>query len=135
MKRSFFKREEEATITYDAPVGEKGIDPFSYPPKEVIVPSGNITIYAEFKFTNNLADTSTEAVPKDVVDASVADGTGVLYETQDEMDEALSAIRKRILAYPSLEEQFDMQYNDKLNNTTTWENTVAEVKKKYPKPE
>lgn len=40
--------------------------------------------------------------------------------------------RKR--AYGAVEDQLDMQYWDKVNGTTTWEDHVATVKAKYPKP-
>lgn len=35
--------------------------------------------------------------------------------------------------YPSIQEQLDMQYWDKINNTTVWEDTIAAIKAKYPK--
>lgn len=37
--------------------------------------------------------------------------------------------------YPSLAEQLDMQYWDKINGTTTWADAIQAVKDKYPKPE
>jgi len=37
--------------------------------------------------------------------------------------------------YPSLAEQLDMQYHDKINGTTTWADAIQAVKDKYPKPE
>lgn len=36
--------------------------------------------------------------------------------------------------YPSLGEQFDMQYHDIENGTTVWKDTIAAIKAKYPKP-
>ena len=42
--------------------------------------------------------------------------------------------RDRAMAYPSLAEQMDMQYWDKINGTTTWQDAIAVVKAKYPKP-
>jgi hypothetical protein len=41
--------------------------------------------------------------------------------------------RDRALAYPSIQEQLDLQYWDKLNNTTKWEESINAVKTKYPK--
>ena len=35
--------------------------------------------------------------------------------------------------YPSREEQLDMMYWDKVNGTTTWEDTIQTIKDKYPK--
>ena len=39
----------------------------------------------------------------------------------------------RVGEYPSREDQFDMMYWDKINGTTTWEDTIQAVKDKYPK--
>jgi len=36
--------------------------------------------------------------------------------------------------YPSIQEQLDMQYWDKVNGTTNWEDAIAKVKLDNPKP-
>ncbi len=36
--------------------------------------------------------------------------------------------------YPSLKDQLDMQYWDKINSTTVWEDTITAVKDAHPKP-
>ena len=41
--------------------------------------------------------------------------------------------RDRASAYPSLQDQLDMQYWDSVNGTTTWKDKIAEVKTTYPK--
>jgi len=41
--------------------------------------------------------------------------------------------RDRSKEYPSIQEQLDMQYWDKINNTTKWEEAINAVKTKYPK--
>ena len=41
---------------------------------------------------------------------------------------------KRRAAYPSQQEQFDMQYWDQVNGTTKWKDHITAVKAKYPKP-
>ena len=41
--------------------------------------------------------------------------------------------RDRATAYPSIQEQLDMQYWDKVNGTTNWENAIAKVKLDNPK--
>jgi hypothetical protein len=38
-------------------------------------------------------------------------------------------------AYPSLQDQLDMQYHDSVDGTTTWEDAIAKVKEDNPKPE
>ena len=35
--------------------------------------------------------------------------------------------------YPSREEQFDMQFHDQVNGTTTWKDTIQAIKDRYPK--
>ena len=41
--------------------------------------------------------------------------------------------RDRAVAYPTWQEQMDMQYKDLLNGTTTWKDAVAKVKSDNPK--
>jgi len=43
--------------------------------------------------------------------------------------------RDRAEAYPSIQEQLDMQYWDKVNGTTNWEDAIAKVKSDIAKPE
>ena len=40
---------------------------------------------------------------------------------------------KRAKEYPSIQDQLDMQYWDKVNNTSTWQDKINEIKTKYPK--
>ena len=40
----------------------------------------------------------------------------------------------RAMAYPDIKDQLDMLYWDKVNGTTIWQDKIAEVKAKYPKP-
>ena len=41
--------------------------------------------------------------------------------------------RQRATVYPSIQEQLDMQYWDKVNGTTTWQDAIAKVKTDIPK--
>ena len=41
----------------------------------------------------------------------------------------------RQAAYPSWQDQLDMQYHDAVDGTTTWEDAIAKVKEDNPKPE
>ena len=41
--------------------------------------------------------------------------------------------RDRATAYPSIQDQLDMQYWDNVNGTTTWEDSIAKVKADNPK--
>ncbi len=42
--------------------------------------------------------------------------------------------RDRAKAYPSLQDQADMQFHDLANGTTTWLDAIQAVKDTYPKP-
>ena len=42
-------------------------------------------------------------------------------------------LERRIAAYPSIGDQMDMQYKDKLNGTTTWADAIAAAKTSTPK--
>ena len=41
--------------------------------------------------------------------------------------------RDRAEEYPSIQDQLDMQYWDKVNGTNTWQDVINAVKNKYPK--
>jgi len=41
---------------------------------------------------------------------------------------------QRDRVYPSIQDQLDMQYRDKVNGTTTWQDAIAKVKADTPKP-
>lgn len=41
--------------------------------------------------------------------------------------------RDRASAYPSIQEQLDMQYWDAINGTTTWQDAINAVKTAHPK--
>ncbi len=41
--------------------------------------------------------------------------------------------RDRAKAYPSIKEQLDLQYWDKVNGTDNWEQAINAVKAQYPK--
>ena len=57
------------------------------------------------------------------------------YETAGNAEEALQTIlNTRARAYPTWQDQMDMQYKDLLNDTTTWKDAVAKVKSDNPKP-
>ena len=51
----------------------------------------------------------------------------------DEQDNGYKRARQE--AYPSVDDQLDMLYWDKVNDTTTWKDAIAEVKADNPKPE
>lgn len=55
-------------------------------------------------------------------------------ENEAQAEENLQTIlNARATAYPSIQEQLDMQYWDKVNGTTNWEDAIAKVKLDNPK--
>ena len=44
-----------------------------------------------------------------------------------------SYAQKRQMEYPSVEDQLDMIYWDKVNGTNLWQEKITEIKTKYPK--
>ena len=72
-------------------------------------------------------------------------GTKVAYTAEEEAardkeEAAYATIRaaneyswKRAEAYPSIQEQLDMMWHDKQNDTTTWEDAISKVKSDNPK--
>ena len=66
---------------------------------------------------------------------SETDCTAGLKALQDAWDLEYDSYRsKRRAAFPTQEEQFDMQYWDSVNGTTTWKDAIAKVKADNPKP-
>jgi len=56
------------------------------------------------------------------------------YESAGNAEEALQIVlNTRATSYPSIQDQLDMQYWDKVNGTTTWKDAVAQVKSDNPK--
>ena len=47
--------------------------------------------------------------------------------------EANAYKEQRAKAYPSIQEQLDMQYWDGVNGTTTWADAIAAIKEGFPK--
>ena len=64
---------------------------------------------------------------------SDADIQAKLSELQAEYD-ANQYQRDRAEEYPDIGDQLDMQYHDKKDGTTTWEDAVQAVKDAHPKP-
>ena len=56
------------------------------------------------------------------------------YEDEANAEEALNTVySNRQAEYPSWQDQMDMQYHDKKDGTTTWQDAIQAVKDKYPK--
>jgi len=70
-------------------------------------------------------ENGTTPIPKADIEAKMV-------EVQAEYD-ANQYQRDRATAYPSIQEQLDLQYWDKVNGTTNWEDAIAKVKSDIPK--
>ena len=68
-------------------------------------------------------ENGTTPIPKSDIEAKMV-------EVQADYD-AKQYQRDRV--YPSIQDQLDMQYWDKVNGTTTWKDAVAQVKSDNPK--
>ena len=53
-------------------------------------------------------------------------------QVKAEMDK-IAYIRNRVSEYPSIQDQLDMIYWDRQNDTKKWDETIKAVKDKYPK--
>ena len=84
---------------------------------------------AEFKYLEE--DINTIQWLNGTTPIPVADIEAKMTELQAEYD-ANQYQRDRV--YPSIQEQLDLQYWDKVNGTTTWEDAIAKVKADTPKP-
>ena len=67
----------------------------------------------------------TTPIPKADIEAKMV-------EVQAEYD-ANQYQRDRATAYPTIQEQLDMQYWDNVNGTTNWQTAIAKVKSDIPK--
>ena len=89
-------------------------------PNAVVTVRGNDINTCEIEWHNG-----TTPIPKADIEAKMV-------EVQAEYD-ANQYQRDRATAYPTIQEQLDMQYWDKVNGTTNWEDAIAKVKSDNPK--
>jgi len=88
-----------------------------------------------------MAHANEEAIKSLYPDVLVVDADGIAFISsgvEKTVDADAVALKKvqltRAAAYPSLQEQMDMQYWDAINGTTTWKDAIAKVKSDNPKP-
>ena len=88
-----------------------------------------------------MAHANEEAIKSLYPDVLVVETDGKAYISsgvEQTVDADAVALKKvqltRAAAYPSLQEQMDMQYWDAVNGTTTWKDAIAKVKSDNPKP-
>ncbi len=80
------------------------------------------------------ADGSQDELIKDgLVPITDADLTTLREQQEQDRLDALTYAEKRATEYAALN-QFEMQFDDQVNGTTTWVDAINDIKTKYPKP-
>ena len=98
-----------------------------------------MTISKAIKAINNLAEFTYQS--EDINSIKWLNGTTpipaneILAKQQELITEYNSKQyqRDRAKEYPSIQEQLDLQYWDKVNGTNKWQDAINAVKAKYPK--
>ncbi len=62
------------------------------------------------------------------------ESTAPLADPRTEEEKKRAYKDQRRLAYPTIEEQLDMLYHDRLDKTNTWTDAITNVKDQFPKP-
>ena len=90
--------------------------------------SDNLILSSELNisFPINPANSDYQQFIQDVAEQ----GIGIV-EGPDVVQPSYAELRAS--EYPSREEQLDMMYWDKINGTTTWEDTIQAIKDRHPK--
>jgi hypothetical protein len=89
-----------------------------------INPTAEVSV-ADDDINNINWENGTTPIPKADIEAKMV-------EVQAEYD-ANQYQRDRAIAYPTIQEQLDMQYWDKVNGTTNWEDSITQIKTDNPK--
>jgi hypothetical protein len=95
-------------------------------------PSNQTEYEANVKYISG-ADENGSAIYKDTQDFTWSQVSAKKAELQTDYDNKQYQ-RDRADAYPSIQDQLDMQYHDAVDGTTTWKDAVAKVKSDNPKP-
>ncbi len=94
-------------------------------------PSNQAEYESQVKYISG-ADENGSAIYKDTQDFTWSQVSAKKAELQTEYDNKQYQ-RDRASAYPSIQDQLDMQYWDSVNNTTTWKDAITQVKSNNPK--
>ena len=83
---------------------------------------------------NNLFGYDDNVIPPEgLTEITMTEVDAIVEAKQQAALDALPYDEKRAAAYPSIQDQLDMQYWDSVNGTTTWADAIAQVKADYPK--
>ena len=94
-------------------------------------PSNQTEYEANVKYISG-ADANGSAIYKDTQDFTWSQVSAKKAELQTDYDNKQYQ-RDRADAYPSIQDQLDMQYHDAVDSTTTWKDVINAIKSKYPK--
>jgi hypothetical protein len=83
-------------------------------------------IGTQISFLTDPANSDYQCFIQDVAEQGIE-----IVEGPDIIDPDYKTLRQQ--EYPSLQDQQDMQYWDQINGTTIWQDTITEIKEKYPK--
>jgi hypothetical protein len=95
-------------------------------------PSNQTEYEANVKYISG-ADANGSAIYKDTQDFTWSQVSAKKTELQTDYNNKQYQ-RDRADAYPSIQDQLDMQYHDAVDGTTTWKDAIATVKTDIPKP-
>ncbi|BAQ89599.1 hypothetical protein [uncultured Mediterranean phage uvMED] len=95
-------------------------------------PSNQAEYESQVKYISG-ADENGSAIFKDTQDFTWSEVSAKKAELQTDYDNKQYQ-RDRADAYPSIQDQLDMQYHDSVDGTTTWKDAIATVKTDIPKP-
>jgi hypothetical protein len=95
-------------------------------------PSNQAEYESQVKYISG-ADENGSAIYKDTQDFTWEQVSAKKAELQTDYDNKQYQ-RDRADAYPSIQDQLDMQYHDSVDGTTTWKDAIATVKTDIPKP-
>lgn len=91
----------------------------------IIDEKGQITMSADFRFAEDCIETEKNIV-------TGFDGK-LYFEGEEPVKPEPTYIELRQVAYPPISDQLDMLYWDTINGTTTWKDTISQIKAQYPK--
>ncbi|BAQ86792.1 hypothetical protein [uncultured Mediterranean phage uvMED] len=94
-------------------------------------PSNQAEYESQVKYISG-ANENGSAIYKDTQDFTWSEVSAKKAELQTDYDNKQYQ-RDRANAYPSIQDQLDMQYHDAVDGTTTWKDAIATVKTDIPK--
>ena len=95
----------------------------------------NFFKYEDGTFGERIINGSMEkrvTVEEEEVTSSIDDKTGILHESESDMNSYCTYESYRSQAYPSIQDQLDKMYHDGFD---AWKETIKAVKDANPKPE